>query len=1049
MPHLSLFFLGSPRIEKDGQSIELNNRKVMALLTYVAITGQEHRRDRLVDLLWPESDQSRGRNDLRQTLFLLKKTLGDDCLKSDGETIRLVPNADLWVDVKQFHNLLLQCRGHGHSISEVCPSCLKPLREAVELYKDDFLTGFSLQDSVNFDDWQFSQAQSLRSEMTDGLGSLVSCLSEQGEYEKAVEYSQRWLKLDRADEEGHRRLMELYARTGRRTAALRQYEECVRILKEDLNSLPQEETTELYESIKGNAFSMEKVSSTKRWIQKSEVSSYKPSDPPTNNLPRQLTSFIGRKSEIAEIKKLLATTYLLTLTGSGGCGKTRLALEVATNLVEEYSDGVWLVELASLSDPGLVPQEIASALDVSEQPDRSISDTLLDYLRSKQLLLILDNCEHVIEACIRISDILLRSCPNLRIIVASREALGIAGETTYQVPSLSTPDPKELPPVGTDLVSALTTYEAISLFEARALAVQPTFTVTDGNALALAQICHRLDGIPLAIELAAVRVKVLSVEQNVRRLDDRFRLLTGGSRSALPRQQTLRATIDWSYNQLSEPECLLLDRLSVFMGGWTLDAAEAICRDEMMEEDEILDLLVGLADKSLVIIEEFPSTEEDGGEVRYRLLETVRGYARDKLLESGEVEGLRHRHLEWYLDLAERAEPELFGPAQVEWTDRLEVEHDNLRVALEWSLRSGFKQGSLPGEPDEDNPSESGDSGKSLSDSHSFSAEMGLRLAGALYWFWAVSGYYNEGYRWLDEALSKRTKSASARAKALRGAGFLLYVKSDYKKAVALYNESLALFQELGDKRGVADLLRKLGNISGRQGDYVRGIVLLEEGLALFREVGDKQGIANVLLILGDQVSDQGDHERAIALCEESLALRRELGNKGGFSLLLLTLGRVLWKQGDLERAKKLIEESLPMSRELGFKRLTSQQLHLLGLVALGGDDHDLATQLLKESLALNRELGEKHFIAHCFEGLAGVAVTRGESERGARLLGASERIRKAIAAPLRPSERAEVDGYMASMRAELEEEAFAAAWAEGGKMTIEEAIEYALTTGH
>ena len=1038
MPNLSLFFLGSPRIERDGQSIELNNRKVMALLTYLALSGQEHRRDRLVDLLWPDSDQSRGRNDLRQTLFLLKKALGDEYLKSDGETIRLVPNADFWVDVNQFHNLLLQCRGHEHSISEVCSDCVKPLREAVELYKDDFLTGFSLQDSVNFDDWQVSQTQNLRSEMIGGLERLVGCLSEQGEYEKGIEYVQRWLELDQADEEGHRRLMDSYARTGRRTAALRQYEECVRILEEELNSLPQEETTELYESIKGNTFSVEKASSTKRWIQKSEDPSYKPSDTPTNNLPVQLTSFIGREREMGEVKSLLTTTHLLTLTGSGGCGKTRLALEVAADLVKEYEDGVWLVELASLLDSDLVPQEVASALDVSEQPGRPLTDSLSDYLKSRRLLLVLDNCEHLIESCATLVDTLLSACPNLKILAASREGLGIGGELTYQVPSLSTPDPEQiLTPEN------IKEYEALSLFTERVLFSQPTFVVTDDNAQALSQICRRLDGIPLAIELAAARVRALSVEQILARLDDSFRLLTGGSRTALPRQQTLRATIDWSYNQLSEKEKVLFNRTSVFMGGWTLEAVEEICTGDGIEESEVLDLLMGLVDKSLVVAEERKREE------RYNLLETIRQYGRDRLLESGEGEVLRDRHLDWFLALAEGAEAELLGPDQVEWLDRLEVEHDNLRAALQWSLGSGGKHGGLPSESEEGDAKESNDSRLS-------SAERGLRLAGVLGWFWYLRGYYNEGYQWLEESLSKSTKSTSssvatseriksARAKALLGAGWMLYGKSDYGRAMALCEESLALFRELENKRGESYSLIFLGIISRRQGDYVRGREFSEEGLSSFREVGDKWGIAYSLSRLGEQVSEQGDQKQAIALNEESLALYRELGNKSGIRDSLLNLGRVARNQGDHKRAKELCEESLSLNRELGDKRYTANLLHILGLVALGQEEYDQAAGLLKESLVLYRELGIKHFIAHCLEGFAGVAVVQGGPERSALLLGAAEGIREAIGAPLTPSEQAEVDSYVSAVRAELDEKAFESAWAGGRAMSMEKAVEYAL----
>jgi predicted ATPase/class 3 adenylate cyclase len=408
-----------------------------------------------------------------------------------------------------------------------------------------------------------------------------------------------------------------------------------------------------------------------------------------NNLPVQLTSFIGREREKAEVRRLLSSTRVLTLTGSGGKGKTRLALQVAAEGLEGFPDGVWLVELAVLSDPSLVPKAVASALGVPEQQGRLLTETLVDGMRGKSVLVILDNCEHLVAACAHLTDVLLRACPNLRILATSREALGVTGETTWRVTSLSLPDPERLPPL-----DQFTEYEAIRLFVARAVAIAPQFAVTNRNALAVAQVCHRLDGIPLAIELAAARVKVLAVEQIAARLDDRFRLLTGGSRTALPRQQTLRAAMDWSYHLLSETERLLLRRLSVFAGGWALDAAEGICTGRNLEATDILDLLTSLVDKSLV------QAETHRGEARYRLLETVRQYARDRLVEASEEVDVRTRHRAWYVALAERADREPRGPRQRIWRD-----HDNLRAALVWGKED-------PG-----------------------GAEATLRLVGALTWF--------------------------------------------------------------------------------------------------------------------------------------------------------------------------------------------------------------------------------------------------------------------------------------------------------------------------
>jgi predicted ATPase/class 3 adenylate cyclase len=437
-----------------------------------------------------------------------------------------------------------------------------------------------------------------------------------------------------------------------------------------------------------------------------------------HNLPAQWTRFIGREQAMAEVKRLLTGSRLLTLTGVGGSGKTRLALQVAADLLEEYADGVWLVELASLADPALVPRIVAATLGLREDPGRSPTQTLLEHLRRRAVLLLLDNCEHLLLACAQLAEDVLRGCPQLRLLATSREGLGIMGEQTYVVPSLSLPDPRQLPPL-----DRLQEFEAVQLFADRAALSRPAFAVTPGNAGAVAQVCHRLDGIPLAIELAA-RVKVLPVEQLAERIDEMYRLLTRGSRTALPRQQTLRALIDWSYDLLSEKERALLRRMSVFAGGWTLAAAEAVCAGDGIAAVEMLGLLAQLVEKSLVQPEEPGSCAERGcGEVRYRLLETVRQYARERLLEVGEAAAVRGQHRDWCLSLAERAEPMLTGPEQDEWHERLEREHDNLRAALEWCVESG-------------------------------EAEAGLRLAGALWWFWQVGGYLGEGRERLEKLLA-------------------------------------------------------------------------------------------------------------------------------------------------------------------------------------------------------------------------------------------------------------------------------------------------------
>lgn len=735
-----------------------------------------------------------------------------------------------------------------------------------------------------------------------------------------------------------------------------------------------------------------------------EFSSLRTLNAVPNNLPIQLTSFIGREREMKEVKELLTQTRLLTLTGSGGCGKTRLALQVAADLLEDYPDGVWFVDLSVLADSALVPSTVAVTLGIHEEPGRPALATLAEVLKPRTLLLILDNCEHLVGACAQLAETLLRTCPNLRILATSREALGIAGEVAWRVPSLSLPQPHEL--TQTDSLARITQYEAIRLFIERAEASSPEFKVNPHNIKAIVQICQRLDGIPLAIELAAARVKALSVEQIAARLDDRFRLLTGGSRTALPRQQTLRAMMDWSYELLNERERILFRRLSAFAGGFTLEAAEAVCADEQIPAYEIIDLLTNLVSKSLVVF----SDEE----ARYRLLETVRQYARDKLLETGEAARVRDHHRDWFLAFAERAESALQGPDQALWLKRLETEHDNLRAALEWS---------------------------------SADSETGLRLASALWFFWYLRGYVSEGREWLKQFLTKAAQaSSSLRAKALYGASMLARAQDDYALATRLLEESLALYRATRDNRGVALALGNLGMIALAQGDYARATKLHEESLEHFRKLEDRVGIASALSELGNVAMYQNDLVQAERLLEESLVLSRAAQDDQGIALALRRLGAVLFQKGERARAKALLQESLELYRGLGAVPGLASVLNSLGMVALSEGDPQRAGKLLRESLAQYRDVGDKWHIALCLDRLARVAAAQGDWERAARLLGAEEALREAIGAPLPPSEHEGREQTLKGAHKHLGEEPFAAAWADGYAMKLEDAIAYALS---
>jgi predicted ATPase/transcriptional regulator with XRE-family HTH domain len=734
-----------------------------------------------------------------------------------------------------------------------------------------------------------------------------------------------------------------------------------------------------------------------------------------SQLPVPLSSFVGRERELSDVRRLLGRTRLLTLSGPPGVGKTRLALVVAADRQDTFADGVGFVDLAPVADPALVPQAVASALGVHEQPSRPVLQTLVDVLRSKELLLVLDNCEHVVAACAELAETLLGAGPGLLILATSREVLRVAGETAWRVPSLGLPPllpgvPSSPPgPSVSPLVEPVERSEAVRLFVARAAAALPGFALTEQNISTVAHVCHRLDGLPLAIELAAVRVSALGLEQLAALLSDRFRLLVRGSRTASPRQQTLRATVEWSYALLAEPERRLFERLAACAGGWTLEAAEAVGAGDGIEPTAVLELLTQLVDKSLVAAQEGLA-----GQTRYRLLETLREYAWQRLVGRGDAEASRERHAAFFLSLAERAEPELRGAEQRAWLAVLAQEHDNLRAALQWTL-----------EREE--------------------AELGLRLAGAVWWFWWVRGHQSEGRRWLERLLALSgcggATQPALRAKALNGAGVLAYDQGDYGRATALLDESLVLYRDLGDQRGTAWALHSLAFVPRDQGDYRRAGALLEESLVLFRELGDIAGTAWALHSLARVLRDQGDFTRAVGLYTESLALFRDVGDDGGIAWALSRLELALRPQGDFVRARALLDESLELFRDQNDRRGIAWSFLELGLVERDQGNYGRAAPLLKESLARYRDLGDKHGMAQLVGELAALACAQGQPERAARLFGAAHALFAAIGARLPPPEQAAHERSLAAARARLGDTAFAAVWAQGQAMAPEQAV--------
>ena len=616
-----------------------------------------------------------------------------------------------------------------------------------------------------------------------------------------------------------------------------------------------------------------------------------------NNLPRQVTSFVGRSVELAEVRTLLGKTRLLTLLGVGGIGKTRLSLQVATETLDDYPDGVWFVELAPLTDARLVPQAVASVLGVKEQVGHPVIEALIQHVKDRTLLLILDNCEHLVRACAELAMQLLQAGLHAKILTSSRESLHVRGETTYSVPAFAVPDASH-PATLEDLPQ----YEAVGLFVDRAVAVQPQFRLTERNAASVAQICQRLDGIPLAIELAAARLSALSVETINTRLDHRFRLLVGGDRTALRRQQTLRALIDWSYDLLIEEERVLFRRLAVFAGGWTLEAAVAVGADVAIAQDEVLNLLTDLVDKSLVAA----SMERDG----YRLLETVREYAQERLVAAGEEDATRTRHLIFFVNLAETARPELNGPHQATWLARLDLDRENLLAAHEWSGRK--------------------DSGN----------DMGLRLVTAMKQYFQIRGLLGLGQRVMAEALTRTgaQRRDAMRSRALCGVGQICCLMGRYQEALVYLDESLAIAREIGDPAREAAVLQPLGMALAGQGDLPGARKYSDEAVVLARRLGNKREIAAALNNRAQLHRVQGEIDVAQSIFEQVLNLTRDVGDDEFIAIALLNLAMLEIGRGAGDRACEMLLEVIAIATKLGSKPANQSVLEAsAGLAAARG----------------------------------------------------------------------------------------------------------------
>ena len=961
-PQFVLYLFGAFRLEvRQGTTLHdlrLPRRKVESLLAYLVLHPEPngHPREKLATLFWGDTPDKQARMSLRTSLTVLRKALGADVLIADAKRVQLNPDRAWWIDVREFDRL----RASSPEI-------------ALELYGGELLAGF-------YDEWVLLEREQWRCRYVDTLLQLTQQLRSRSEYEQAGTIARRALEVDRANETAYQHLMFCELARGNRAGAIELYSECARMLQAELAVEPAAETQALYHWLKQTHGPMSIAARI-------------------TNLPLPLTSFIGRKHELTHVKLLLNQSHLLTLVGAGGSGKTRLAIQVSTELLDAFHDGVWWVELAPLTSAALVPQAVMKALGLSEAPRLTLLETLAEFLRARTVLLVLDNCEHVIDACAELAQTLLQheACANLKILATSREPLSVPGESVWQVPTLAVPI--DLPTPEQMLLS----FESVRLFVERAQAANPHFALNEQNINAVTQLCRRLDGIPLALELAAARVNVLAVHEIAARLDDRFNLLTQGNRAALPRQQTLRALVDWSYDLLSDEERVVFMRLSVFVGKFSLAAAEAICADAHVSRARLLDVLARLVSKSLLLV------SVDQAEGRFYFLETIREYATDRLDETGEADAVHQRHAEWFAQLAATADAQLRGADQLQWLARLEADHADLRAALQWLH-------DRPTAPD---------------------AEGSLRLASHLARFWSIRGYWSESERWLKLALLADQRQSAERALALLALAELTRFKYGFSESITLYEASLALYRALHDEWGIA--LASAYFIIAQ--DQAQAAQLFEDSLSRAQALHDNWLIASAYFRMGFYILHDYDVDAGAAYLEQGAWYARRAGDRWIVGSTLANLGEIARLRRDYDRAYACYSEALAIQRELDDRHGIAITLHNLGCVALHRGEYALAHSLFMNSLQHYQTLGRKRGLCECLAGLGGVAAGQQQADRAARLLAATRAQLALIKEDFDPADRPEFDRDVALARSQLSPQAFAAAWAAGEALTLDEAI--------
>jgi predicted ATPase/DNA-binding SARP family transcriptional activator len=994
LAHLSHTFLGPWQVlMEDGAAPRFKYEKVRALLTYLVVeSGRAHRREALMDMFWPDLPETAARNNLRQALASLKEALSDSqadppFLLVTRTTVQFNPGSSYTIDLDEFTRLLEGVQGHAHRRLASCRRCFRDLQQAAALYRGPFLSDFYLADSTAFEEWAAGKRAWYHQQAMRLFDQIAAGSERRGAYSQALQAARRQLELDPWREEAHRQAMRLNLLAGDRQSALAQYEQCRRLLAEELGVEPEPDTNALYEQIRSSQL---------------PPSSGSPAAYP-HNLPALATPFIGRHAELAEIGALLdeASCRLLTLTGPGGSGKTRLALQAAADQLGAFTDGVFFVSLAPLHSAQMLPAAVATSLGIIPSPSTTPREQVLGHVRQKEMLLVLDSFEHLVDAAGYVAE-LLRQAPELTILVSSRERLNIQSEHVVPVSGLPVP-PND---ASFEIISQ---NPAVQLFMQSAQRVHRAFTLTSENSLHVAYICTLTAGMPLAIELAAAWVRALSCREIAEEIKNSIGFLQTTLLDIPERHRSLSAVFEHSWQLLTADEQIALSGLSVFHGGFSRRAAEAVAAATPA-------LLAALVDKSLL------HRRLTG---RYTIHDMIRQYAQEKI-SAVALSDIHQRFTRYYASLAAEAAPHLVGSEQASWLERLREENDNIHFALHVSLEIG-------------------------------EIETAAQIASDVWRFWQTSGQISEGRAWLGRILCAVSSSSHPAAKPARAikpelaanvykaAGVMAWLQGDYPHSKTCFEAGLELFQQVGDQAGVATLYGNLGTLAIHTTDYQEAQGMLEQALHLRRKLGDRWSIASCLNNLGALAGRQGDIARAQACYEECLAIFRELSYPSGIAISLSNLGSSASDLGRCDQAYQLHMESLEIRRQLGDKSGVANSLSDLGSLAFQQGNLGQACLHYAESLSLLQELGDKEHILECLEGIAEVAAARGQYVLAAQIWGAAGAMREAMDSPLPQASLTKYREAVARARALAAPSIWDAAWEQGRKNSLEAAIAIAL----